>query len=40
MMDSLRARVERGEIPQDSLDAMRGSFQAQMGVDSRRGNPG
>lgn len=38
MMDSLRARVERGEIPQDSLDAMRGSFQAQMGVEA--GAPG
>jgi HlyD family secretion protein len=38
MMDSLRARVERGEIPQDSLDAMRGSFQAQMGVSA--GAPG
>jgi HlyD family secretion protein len=38
MMDSLRARVERGEIPQDSLDAMRASFQAQMGVEA--GAPG
>jgi len=35
MMDSLRARVERGEIPQDSLDAMRATFQGQMG-----GGPG
>ena len=34
MMDSLRARVERGEIPQDSLDAMRRSFQAQMGGEA------
>jgi len=38
MMDSLRARVERGEIPQDSLDAMRGAFQAQMGAEA--GAPG
>ena len=35
MMDSLRARVERGEIPQDSLDAMRATFQGQVG-----GGPG
>ena len=34
-MDSLRARVERGEIPQDSLDAMRRALQGQMG-----GGPG
>jgi HlyD family secretion protein len=30
-MDSLRAQVERGEITQDSLDALRGSMRAQMG---------
>ncbi len=30
-MDTLRAQVERGEISQDSLDAIRASFRAQMG---------
>jgi HlyD family secretion protein len=31
-MDSLRAQVERGEITQDSLDAVRNAFRAQMGA--------
>jgi HlyD family secretion protein len=30
-MDSLRAKVERGEISQDSLDAVRAGFRARMG---------
>ena len=30
-MDSLRAQVERGEITQDSLDAIRDGFRARMG---------
>ncbi|MGW8265735.1 MAG: efflux RND transporter periplasmic adaptor subunit [Longimicrobiales bacterium] len=30
-MDSLRAQVERGEISQDSMDAVRNAFRAQMG---------
>jgi len=34
-MDSLRAQVERGEITQDSLDAVRNAMRAQMG-----GQPG
>ncbi len=38
MMDSLRAQVERGEISQDSLDALRGSFRAEMGGEA--GTPG
>ena len=40
MMDSLRARVERGEIPQDSLDAMRGSAGAPGGGTPGSGLPG
>jgi HlyD family secretion protein len=38
-MDSLRAQVERGEITQDSLDALRNSMRAQMGASSG-GAPG
>ena len=38
-MDSLRAQVERGEITQDSLDAIRNSMRAQMGAPSG-GAPG
>lgn len=33
-MDSLRAQVERGEITQDSLDAIRAGFRARMGGDA------
>jgi HlyD family secretion protein len=44
MMDSLRARVERGEIPQDSLDAMRAALQGRPGGGqpggSGEGTPG
>jgi hypothetical protein len=38
-MDSLRAKVERGEITQDSLDAVRTAFRARMG-DQAGGVPG
>ena len=31
-MDSLRAQVERGEITQDSMDAVRNAVRAQMGA--------
>ena len=34
-MDSLRAQVERGEISQDSLDAVRNGFRARMGAEGR-----
>jgi HlyD family secretion protein len=36
-MDTLRAQVERGEITQDSLDAVRNSFRAQMGAGAPGG---
>jgi HlyD family secretion protein len=38
-LDSLRAQVERGEITQDSLDAVRNAMRAQMGAPSG-GAPG
>jgi HlyD family secretion protein len=38
-MDSLRAQVERGEISQDSLDAVRDGFRARMGAEGG-GMPG
>jgi HlyD family secretion protein len=38
-MDSLRAKVERGEITQDSMDAVRNAFRAQMGAPAA-GLPG
>jgi len=38
-MDSLRAQVERGEITQDSMDAVRSAFRAQMGGQAG-GTPG
>jgi HlyD family secretion protein len=38
-MDTLRAQVERGEITQDSLDAVRNAFRAQMGAQGA-GAPG
>jgi len=38
--DSLRAQVERGEITQDSLDAVRAAFRTQMGGGAPGGAPG
>jgi HlyD family secretion protein len=39
-MDTLRAQVERGEITQDSLDAIRNAFRAQMGGQGGGAIPG
>jgi hypothetical protein len=38
-MDSLRAKVERGEISQDSLDAIRAGFRARMAEGQTGGMP-
>lgn len=40
MMDSLRAQVERGEISQDSLDAIRAGLRAKMAEGQTGGMPG
>lgn len=39
-MDSLRAKVESGEISQDSLDAVRNAFRARMGSGGMPGGQG
>ena len=39
-MDSLRAQVERGEITQDSLDAIRAAFRARMAAQGGGASPG
>jgi hypothetical protein len=39
-MDSLRAQVERGEITQDSLDAIRAAFRERMAAQGGGAAPG